>query len=207
MSISKGEALANIGKLHGSTSRAFQRIVRMNCEKDDLVSPLEAVARVLLSEGISQGLIPPAVGIKTPELLERSEQSFWRAAGEYREKGGVLLAKEYVRALSLVASMAELWMASFAPPIPVDVKLPSLSEEELNQRLTLVAQAVLEEFAEASDHPKKDVLRYVQSGSDVTLSVIADRVEGMCKESAKKMLEVFLTPNETVHEKAHGAKP
>ncbi len=206
----KAGAMTGVGKRHGSASREFQRLIRANCERGDTQNATKAVAAVLLSEGERAALIPTPTGVKTNELLARAEEAIKHVASEYHMRGGVLTAKGYVPRLGLVAEMAKQWLEGFSPPIQTSVDLrDGLLEEELNARLALTAQAVLEELVEVChNHGRDEVLAMIAEPYEGgVVEIYSDKIEGFCMKAARKMFEAFQNPNEIAHKKAHGVTP
>ncbi len=204
------KAMVAVGKLNGSDSKPFQKLIRMNCEKGRLDNSRQAVAGVLLYEGVKVGQIPRPVGMQTKELVSFAEEMINQIASDYNSIGGALTAKGYASVQELSTEMLNLWLNSFTPEIPTTVDLEKgLLEEELNARLALTAQALLDEISErVKNYDKDEVLRHVKNGAaEAVLEIEVGSLEALCMKAARQMLWAFQNPNEAAHRKAHGELP
>lgn len=185
--------MVGVLKSSGVLSETGQRVVRQHCEAGRTQQVVEAVAAVLLSQGMLSGKIPHNTGIKEDkDLAERSQQAIYETVKEYHDKGGVLLAKGYTRPLELIAEMAKQWLRTFSPRIPDKEKLSRFGEEELSSRLALAAMAIrdrlLRDGEDDGDHIRLD----------------KNRLEGLCRGAALDMFQAFEDPNTANHAIVHG---
>lgn len=197
--------IAGALRARGVLGGEVQKIIRKHCENGNSQEMIEAVAEAMLAVGISSGRVPPNAGIKTKDLLDRTEAALIKEVEDYHARGGVLTAKGYVSVQGLTAEMAKQWITGFSAPIPETFSIAgTLSDPEIQDRLTLVTLRLRELIME-----KVVPLDSVTTGAVVDgkyLFVEKDRLEGICRQAAVDMFRAFTKPNETNHELIHGEK-
>lgn len=191
------------GVLHGDS----QRLVRLHCEKGNAQEMIEKVAEAMLADGIAKGRIPANAGMKTRDLLERTEAAMLQEVEDYHMKGGYLTAKGFVSLTGMVAEMAKQWLQGFSAPIPTETIIKgTLSDPEVQDRLTLVALKLKRLVCETAED---DLGRTAMHNGELrtTKLIINDHdLEGLCQRAAVAMFQAFQEPNETNHEIIHGEK-
>lgn len=195
------ETLVSVGRAHGLLSKPYQRLITKvintrSYNPNAVEHATQATARLLLIEN-TPGLIPPAVGLKTRDLLERVDSGIRKAVDDYHQAGGVLLAKEITTRAYLMASIAKHWKLSFAQPVDVVGEL----DDNLNSRSALAARALLKTllwFAE-EEIEYDEVLR----AEEGNLTIPIPSIEALCVSAIRKMLDAYNNPNETIHKIAH----
>ncbi len=208
-------------KRHGSRSATAQRLLRLQFERGSPQVAIEALAQALLFEGIAGQRIPRPAGTRTKDLADRAEEAIITEVANYHEQGGVLLAKNLVEPIQLVAECAKQWLAAFEPTLVSEIDLAAeKTKEEINYRLALVAQLVGLELLNASgkleavglgmsiaDRP--EALSYLESLAsdpfDVTFTL--QDIEGFCMKLSKRMYDTFQLTEEAAHAALHGELP
>jgi hypothetical protein len=196
--------IGGVLRAKGVLSEAGQKAVRQHCERGNAAQMIVAVADTLLVEAMAAGAVPQNAGIKTQELLDRTEEALRRIAETYHERGGVLTAKGYVSIDGLAREMAKQWAQSFSAPIPAEFSLKgTLGDPEIQDRLTLVALKLRQLVIETADTYDAETKGLVTS----IVSFDEEKLEGLCQRAAIEMFQAFERPNETNHELIHKEKP
>lgn len=186
------------GVLHGDS----QRLVRLHCERGNAQEMIERVAEAMLAEGIAKGRIPANAGMKTRDLLERTEAALLQEVESYHMKGGYLTAKGFVSLTGMVAEMAKQWLQGFSAPIPTETVIKgTLSDPEIQDRLTLVALKLRQLIYE-----KGRLLGGMTDETCDLLELKVEDIEVLCQRAAVALFQAFQEPNETNHEIIHGEK-
>jgi hypothetical protein len=192
--------IGGVFRAKGVLSAEVQKVVRLHCERGNAQEMIEKVADYLVANGIVTGKIPPNAGVKSRDLLERTEHAMISEAEQYHLKGGVLTAKGYVSITGLVAEMAKQWIRSFAAPIPTEYNIKgTLKDPEIQDRLTIVSIKLQELLKE------KGVLSGGMTDETCDQLILkTDDLEGICRRAAVEMFRAFNEPNEANHEIIHG---
>lgn len=180
-------ALVAEGPLSAMAQRAAAAYVRAYGGE----TVLSALSAALVNWGIIRRILPPQAGMRTAELVVVVDAAVRRLVDEYRDGGGVLLAKGWFSAEDVATAVSRLYWLGFSPPVPTTLR-PKASDDEIAARRAVAAQAVarlLREWA-AKDPP----LVAYQPEVEELLSVAL----------AQAALRAFLHPNETLHEALHG---
>ncbi len=176
-------------------SDGVQRLVHMHCERKNTAAMLDAVAKALLSRGMTDRSIPHNVGIRTADLMSIAEESIRRTVDTYHEAGGVLTAKGHVPKMVLAAAIAKIWVDTWSAPLAETFKIGGAKHDEVVERLTVSAQVMLNKMLE-----KGTVV-------DDTMHLKMCDIETICRSGALAMFNAFNNPNDTNHENVHGKKP
>lgn len=208
-------ALAAALKRGGSRGPKAQRLLRLQAERGDPQVAVEALAQALLFEGVRDRLIPRPSGTRTKELADRAEEAIIKAAAEYHESGGVLLAKGYVERLHLIAEMAKQWLDSFTTTLSEN--LDPEPEEELVHRLALVAQLVGVHLLDGGgvldahgldtsvkNRPAALALMEQLADDPFQISLEVQDLEGLCMRLARVMFEAYQMSEDAAHAALHG---
>jgi hypothetical protein len=192
--------IGGVFRAQGVLGADAQRLVRMHCERGNVQEMVEKVADAVLADAIAKGRVPPNAGVKTKDLLERTEAALYVEVESYHAKGGILTAKGFVSIQGLVAEMAKQWLRGFAPPIPTETVVKgTLSDPEIQERLTVVALKL-----------RKLILMNSNVLPDPSLAgyhIPEEKLEGLCTSAAVAMFMAFQEPNEANHEIIHGEEP
>jgi hypothetical protein len=187
-------AMKGLGLKHGSLVKAVRRL----CETGHAQLVLEATAEVLLSNAILSGAVPPNAGVMSKDLALAVEAALLPVARDHLQDGTPLW--KYATADHLHAEMCKQWVQGFAPPIPETHSIRgTLSDPEVQDRLTVVTLVLRELILEASD-------TYDSTGafeSDEVRFSASERLEKLCRDAAVTMFRAFEHPNTTNHELIH----
>lgn len=177
-----------------------QRLVRKHCEAGNAQAMIVGVADFLLLDAMARGRIPANAGIKTKDLLERTEAALFREAEAYHEAGGFLIAKGFISIQGLVAEMAKQWIQTFSAPIPENLELRgTLSDPEVQDRLTLVALKLRELLYRTGT-----LMGGMTDETCDLLELKTADIEGLCQRAATVLFTAFENPNATNHSLIHG---
>jgi hypothetical protein len=177
----------------GVLDKKSQSLIYKHCLAGNSDEMGRSVARYLLGVGIASKEIPLNTGVQTDELTRRAQDACRRSAINYRDQGGILIAKGFSTVDVLSEMMSELWRRTFSPPIPVTKKWELT--EEMQDRLTVVA-------LQSSEVLTKAFVPIDYEGPVYLLPVSA--LEGVCSSLARKMYEALEEPNETIQKMVHG---
>lgn len=184
--------ISGVLKAYGVFHAKSQGLVRKHCEAGNSAAMVLAVSDALLAHCSTQGHIPPNIGVRTRDLDAAALAALHTAAEIYHSSGGVLVAKGYVSVEVLAATMHRLWVEGWASPIKATKSLAEgLSDPEVNDRLTVVAQS----------------LRHMLNECPGGCPIDPERLEGFCKLAALQMFRAFQDPNAENHRLIHGAPP
>lgn len=199
-----GSALRGVGL----RSHAGIRTIRRLCEAGDVQLVVEAVADILLSEGVASGVIPANAGVLSKDLGYAVEAAVKDAVNRYHLEGNPLTSRWLDSPDYLVAEICKQWLASFAPPIDKTFSLHDrIEEEEVSSRLgvvALVAREILNQYREITEHT--DEQGVVTSSPSSVIRIHEDQLENICRNLALALFNAFENPNETNHELLHGQK-
>lgn len=187
-------ALVGIMKAHGTLGKYTQRALLRHCVARNYEEVLKALSVALLSEGLVSNRVPANAGIRTSWLVDTAVDSIRALVQDYKERGGVVLAKGHLKPEQLEQSILKLWNDSFSSEIPQTVRIDAV-EEELRQRLCVVALST-----------KNSILRCAEADGD-EIRIPLKSLEGLCSTLAHNMYQAFTHPNETNHELIHGKRP
>jgi len=202
-----------LGKRDGALHVRVQIMVRLLCEQGDTEAVVASLAEILLFEHHPQGRrytqpIPPPVGVLSPALLREVCLAAAKAAEAYHLAGGVLVAKGFASTVELADAIVRRWKQEFRT-ISAGLDLEEgKGSEEINQRLTLVAQSVvLALFRQAglSEEEQRGVLD--SPAARLVVPFTGASLEGFCRGLADMMFRVFQQPNEEIHRQVHGGEP
>lgn len=184
--------LAAILKSSGLRSQTGLRAMNSLLDAGAFVVVTEAVAEVMLSNGIQCGRIPANSGMKTRELCSAAEEAIQHEVKVYHEEGNPLTSR-FISPLGLVAEMAKQWLEGFSLPIPETKSLRgTLSDPEVQDRLTVAALSLQDHF----------VTQGLLDASGA-LSVPAEKLEGVCRAACLAVFRAFEEPNATNHRLIH----
>lgn len=181
---SQGSALAAMIRKYGVLSRQVQAGAQLLYKKGRVEPALKAVVEAIVLEAIRTKDLPVPWMVTSKETSEAVNAKIVQLSEDYRDRGGVLLAKNMVGFYEFTRLMMSLWLTHRPEPIPTTVDLADgKTQEELNARFTLCAQVLL-----------KALERYGSYDQDV-LSLPVSQLEKICMTSSRLVYMTFQDPN------------
>lgn len=192
------QLLVGTVKAQGLLSPRIQRIVQHHCDAGRIREMAEVVAQVLYDQALGDRSIPEPTGVRTPELLARTQDGVRHIVERYAQRG-VLCAKGYYPAAQLVMLMLGKWENDFNNAfqhLDSDHGLPDTDDHNFVTRSTVAAQAI-----------RAVLLKKLPRTPEGDLVLPMSDLEGFCIAAVRTMHAAFTCPEETVHELVHGALP
>lgn len=195
----------------GVLSPKTQRLVHQIAESGGVDDALRAVAESLAETEVMPR--PDSVAVPydlSDDTHHRARIGAFLCAQDYEERGGVLLARNYVRREDLAGSVYAAWMARRSPPLTETKWNAEMSAEEYNARFSVAAQELARAMAAyrigndaSSGNPIQlmDAFGTYHAGPQDYL-IAEERLEGFCMMAVKTMFEAFRDPDEVRRERA-----
>lgn len=183
--------LSSVLLKHGLLGTYSQELLRQAAAQH-LPVVCEGVAHALVEGLLADGKLPAPKQTATPELLAIAEAAVLEALKDYRARGGILLAKDFVSESVMFALLIRNWMQRLPPPILVTKSLVAgLEDDERNARQSVAAQNVAK------------LLQGLER-TDRGYLVHEDRLEPLCIMLVRAVLQGFDRPNEVLPNLAQG---
>lgn len=192
-------ALPGILAAYGTTRREPQKIVLTLCEAGYTLTVLQILAEYLVEDSMRLGVIPPNTGMLSRQLQEITRERSLKAAEAYHMKGGILTAKGFATVPALATAMVAYWEKNFAAPVPVSRKVAKIAPEEAAARLTVATQEAKRFFESCM---KRGIVQLDQNCYSIHEMALEPLLVGIVRAAIK----AYDSPNETIHEAAHGEK-
>lgn len=176
----------------GTLSAMAQRAAAAHAKARGPQGVLQPLALALLTEGLRDKRFPPQAGMRTAELEAVVGAAAFKAVHAYHSRGGVLLAKDYLSASSVVAAIIAAYWRGFSAPVPTALK-PRAAEAEIRARAAVASQEVAAVLRAWRQKPAPRGIAYDDAIEEAISAAVA-----------RAALRGFLHPNESLHEALHG---
>ncbi len=189
--------LVGTAKAEGLLAPKMQKILQQHCEAGRIVEVAAVVAQVLYDQALQDHSIPEPAGVKTRELVERTQDGVRHLVETYARRG-VLCAKGYYPPAQLVMLILDRWEQDFNGALQHLEKgtgLPDTTNHDFVTRSTIAAQALGKMMGKLPRSQEGDVVLPMKD------------MEGFCVAAVRVMHAAFTRPEAAVHELVHGSPP